>query len=162
MESWKFSHLQELIPKSFSHQKFDFSHFFRTKDQEWSLGPYDKIKKCLEYHPESYYMCKNSSRRTPRPQNFIFVVFLRTEGQEWSLGPYDKIKICLECHPESSYICNISSQGGLKYASTITCIFSQKKYLLLWETTISSGWVLVHVRIVRIRWRFFSFFHKIL
>ena len=39
------------------------------KSQKMSLGPYDKIKKCSDCHPESSHTCKNSSRRTPRPKN---------------------------------------------------------------------------------------------
>ena len=75
------THPEELLaPK-----KLIFLVFLNTKGQEWSLGPYDKIKKCSDCHLESSHMCKNSSRRTPRPQNFF--CFLSTKDQEMSLGP---------------------------------------------------------------------------
>ena len=44
------------------------------KSQKWSLGlrevvltPYNEIESCREWKVESSHMCKNSSRRTPRP-----------------------------------------------------------------------------------------------
>ena len=47
------------------------------KSQEMSLGPYDKIKKCSDCHPESSHTCKNSSRRTPRFKNLNFLFFVQ-------------------------------------------------------------------------------------
>ena len=64
------THPEELLAP-----KIRFSSFFELKGQECSLGPYDKIKKCSDCHPESSHMCKNSSRRTPRPKNLIFILF---------------------------------------------------------------------------------------
>ena len=46
------------------------------ESQKWSLGlrgvvltSYDEIESCREWKVESSHMCKNSSRRTPRPKN---------------------------------------------------------------------------------------------
>ena len=47
------------------------------KSQKMSLGPYDKIKKCSDCHPESSHTCKNSSRRTPRFKNLNFLFFVQ-------------------------------------------------------------------------------------
>ena len=47
------------------------------KIQRSSLGPYDKIKKCSDCHPESSHTCKNSSRRTPRSKNLNFLFFVQ-------------------------------------------------------------------------------------
>ena len=60
------THPEELLV-----QKFDFPGFLSTKGQEMSLGPYDKIKKCSDCHPESSHMGKNSSRRTQEVKNGI-------------------------------------------------------------------------------------------
>ena len=37
--------------------------------REVVLTPYDEIESCREWRVESSHMCKNSSRRTPRPKN---------------------------------------------------------------------------------------------
>ena len=69
------------------------------ESQKWSLGlrkvvltSYDEIESCREWKVESSHMCKNSSRRTPRPKNLIFLVLWAQKRQTMSLGPYDKLK----------------------------------------------------------------------
>ena len=50
------THPEELLAP-----KIWFSSFLSSKGQECTLGPYDKIKKCSDCHPESSHMSKNST-----------------------------------------------------------------------------------------------------
>ena len=68
-------------------------------------------------------MCKNSSRRTPRPEKIDFPGLLSTKGQEMSLGPYDKIKNFLDSHPESSHMCKNSSRRTPRPKNLIFLVF---------------------------------------
>ena len=63
------------------------------KSQKWSLGlrevvltPYDEIESCREWKVESSHMCKNSSRRTPRPKNLIFILCFNKKGRKTKKG----------------------------------------------------------------------------
>ena len=106
----------------------------RQKILQWCLcrnkmifGVYDKIKKCSECHPKSSYICKNASRRTPRPQNFIFLVFW---GQGVNNGFRDhmtklknvwnvilKVLTYVRTHPEELLVQKISFSCFLRPAS---------------------------------------------
>ena len=76
------------------------------KSQKWSSGlrevvltPYDEIESCREWKVESSHMCKNSSRRTPRPKNLIFILFWtktvgkRKKGNENSKNIYKSLSL---------------------------------------------------------------------
>ena len=66
---------------------------FVQKCQKWSLGlrevvltSYDEIESCREWKVESSHMCKNSSRRTPRPKNLIFILCFNKKGRKTKKG----------------------------------------------------------------------------
>ena len=63
------------------------------ESQKWSLGlrgvvltSYDEIESCREWKVESSHMCKNSSRRTPRPKNLIFILCFNKKGRKTKKG----------------------------------------------------------------------------
>ena len=63
------------------------------KSQKSSLGlrevvltSYDEIESCRESKVESSHMCKNSSRRTPRPKNLIFILCFNKKGRKTKKG----------------------------------------------------------------------------
>ena len=63
------------------------------KSQKSSLGlrevvltSYDEIESCREWKVESSHMCKNSSRRTPRPKNLIFILCFNKKGRKTKKG----------------------------------------------------------------------------
>ena len=65
----------------------------KKSKKKWSLGlrevvltSYDEIESCREWKVESSHMCKNSSRRTPRPKNLIFILCFNKKGRKTKKG----------------------------------------------------------------------------
>ena len=91
--------------------------------EELILDPYYETKQCLECHPESSYICKNSSQRTPRSKNLIFLVFWVPKVKNGVFDHMKKLKMSGISFWKFSPMCKNTSRRNPRSKNLIFVIF---------------------------------------